>query len=64
MALIINLVIWIVLFTIVAYGLYWVCTKFGLPQPVMWLCGALLLIMILVFCAQQLGLPSLTLPRS
>jgi len=51
----ISLVIYIVIFAIVAYGLYWVCTKFQLPQPVMWICGALLIIVLLLFLAQQLG---------
>ena len=45
------------LFAIVAYGLYWVCTKFGLPQPVLWLCGAILLIILLLFVARQIGSP-------
>lgn len=53
----ISLIIWIVIFAIAAYGLYWVCTKFGLPAPVLWLCGALLLIIILVFLAKQIGVP-------
>ena len=55
MQVLISLLIWIVIFAIVAYGLYWVCTKFGLPQPVLWICGAILLIFILVFVAGQLG---------
>jgi Kef-type K+ transport system membrane component KefB len=42
MGLLINFLIYIVIFAIVAYGLYWICTKFGLPQPVLWLCGAIL----------------------
>ena len=53
----IMLIIWIVIFAIVAYGLYWVCTKFGLPQPVLWLCGAILLIVLLLFIARQVGSP-------
>lgn len=55
MQLLINLLIYIVIFAIVAYGLYWVCTKFGLPQPVLWIVGAILLIIILIFVAGQLG---------
>lgn len=51
----IQLIIYVVLFAIVGYGLWWVCVKFGLPQPVMWICGALLLIMILLFLGRQLG---------
>jgi len=51
----IQLLIYVVLFAIVGYGLWWVCTKFGLPAPVMWICGAILLIVILAFLAGQLG---------
>lgn len=51
----IQLLIWIVVFAIVAYGLYWICTKFNLPQPVLWICGAILLIIILIFVAEQVG---------
>jgi hypothetical protein len=50
----IHLLILVVIFAIVACGLYYVCVKFQLPQPVMWICGAILLILILVFVSQQL----------
>ena len=66
MQLLINLLIYIVIFAIVAYGLYWVCTKFGLPQPVLWIVGAILLIIILIFVANELGggqTGSLSFPR-
>lgn len=46
----------IVIFAVVGYGLtWWVCTKFALPQPVLWICGAILLIIILLFLSRQLG---------
>ncbi len=51
----IQLIIYVVIFAIVAYGLYMVCVKFALPQPVLWICGAILLIIILVFLSSQLG---------
>lgn len=51
----IQFLIYLVVFAIVAYGLYWVCVKFTLPQPVMWICGAILLIVLLVFIAGQFG---------
>lgn len=51
----IQLLIYLVVFAIVASGLYWVCVKFALPQPVLWICGAILLIIILVFVSGQLG---------
>ena len=51
----IQLLIYIVIFAVVGYGLWWVCVKFGLPQPVMWICGAVLLIIILLFVSRSLG---------
>ena len=51
----IQLLIYIVIFAVVGYGSWWVCTKFGLPQPVLWICGAILLIYILLFIARELG---------
>jgi len=51
----IQLLIYIVVFAIVAYGLYWICIKFALPQPVLWICGAILLIIILIFVSGRLG---------
>ena len=55
MAQLIQLLIYVVIFAMVAYGLYWICVKFALPQPVMWICGAILLIVVLLFLANQLG---------
>lgn len=51
----ISLLIALIIFCIVGYGLYWVCVKFQLPQPVMWICGAILLIIILLWVAGQIG---------
>jgi hypothetical protein len=51
----IQLLIYIVIFAIVAAGLYYVCKKFELPQPVLWICGAVLLIIVLIFIAGQVG---------
>lgn len=51
----IQLLIYIVIFAVVGWGLWWVCTNFGLPAPVMWICGAILLIIILLFISGQLG---------
>jgi hypothetical protein len=53
---IITLIFVILIFAIVAYGLHWVCVQFALPQPVLWICGTLLLIILLLFAARQLGL--------
>lgn len=51
----ISLLIMIVIFAVVAYGLWWVCTKFGLPQPVLWIVGVILIIFLLYFVAGQVG---------
>ncbi len=51
----IQLIIYIVVFAIVAYGLVWVCDSFGLPQPIKWICGAILLIAVLLFLGRELG---------
>jgi len=57
----IRLIIYIVVFAIIGYGAWWVCVKFAMPQPVFWLVGALLLICLLLFAGQQVGLGSHTL---
>ena len=59
----IALIVYVVIFAILGYGLWWVCTKFSLPQPVLWICGAILLITILMFARQQLGAGKFALPR-
>jgi hypothetical protein len=52
----ISVLIAIVIFCVVAYGLYWICTKFfaNFP-PALWICGVILLILILVFASSQFG---------
>lgn len=39
--------------------LIYVCVKFQLPQPVMWICGVLLLIVILLALSGQVVLPGI-----
>jgi hypothetical protein len=58
----IQLIIYVVIFAIVGYGLWWVCVKFSLPQPVLWICGAILLIVILLFVSRELGGGAALLP--
>lgn len=59
----IALLIDIVIFAVVAYGLYWVCTHF-FPTfpPALWICGAILLIVLLLFVSGQIGSGPLLLP--
>ena len=63
MQLLISLLIWAIVFGIIAFALVWVCDKFGLPQPVKWICGAILLVILLVFVAGQVGDVSPVFPR-
>jgi hypothetical protein len=51
----ISLLVMVLIFALVAYGLWWVCVKFGLPQPVLWIVGVILLIFLLYFIAGQIG---------
>ncbi len=48
----------IILFAIVAYGLLWVCSKF-FPEfpPARWICGGILLSIILILVAQRFNGP-------
>jgi len=50
----IQLIIYIIVFAVVGYGLWWVCVKFALPQPIVWIVGAILLIILLLFVSHQL----------
>ena len=51
----ISLLIFVLIFAVVAYGCWWVLTKFGAPQPIFWIVGVILLIFILYFLTGQLG---------
>jgi hypothetical protein len=52
----IALLIDILIFAVLAYALYWVCTHF-FPTfpPALWICGAILLIVLLLFVSGQIG---------
>lgn len=52
---IINLVIWILMFVLFAYGAKWACTEFSLAPPFLWICGVILLICILIFAAKLIN---------
>ena len=51
----IGLLVAVLIFAIVAYGLWWVCQKFAMPQPVLWICGGILLVFLLYYIAGQVG---------
>lgn len=52
----ITLLIYVLIFAIVAFGLKWVCDSFAMPPPVLWICGGILLIILLIFVAGRAGL--------
>jgi tellurite resistance protein TehA-like permease len=56
MQLLINVLIGIVIFAILGYGLYLICTKF-FPNfaPALWICGVILIIVLLVLLSTQMG---------
>ena len=60
METLVVLLVDIVIFALVAYALFWICTRF-FPnfQPALWVCGALLLLVLLFFVSGQLGGPLL-----
>jgi hypothetical protein len=54
----INLIIAVVFFAILAVSLLWLCGKFFPEFPMArWICGALLLILVLLFASGQIHLP-------
>jgi hypothetical protein len=54
----IQLIIIVVFFVVLALGLFWVCQKFFPEFPMArWICGALLLILILLFASGQVHMP-------
>ena len=52
----ITLLIFAVIFAAVAVGIHWIAVKYGAPQPIVWIVGAILIIFLLIFLLQQLGL--------
>ncbi len=55
----INLIVWVMIFALAGWAMYATCIKFELPKPVLWICGGILLIGILVFLGRVVdgGLP-------
>ena len=44
----ISILITALIFALAAYGVWWVCVHFQLPKPVLYACGAVLLIVLLI----------------
>jgi hypothetical protein len=56
MEALISFLVALLIFAILAWALYMVCTKFlaNFP-PALWICGAILLIIILIYAARTFG---------
>lgn len=52
MNLLIELIIVLVVLAVIGYAAWWICQKFQLPPPVLWVVGAFLLIALLIFAAR------------
>ena len=50
-----SLLIWIIVFAILAYVINWVCVRFDVPRPVFWLIGLILLLILLNRIAEISG---------
>lgn len=54
----ISLIVVVVIFAVVAWGAWRLCVMFAMPQPVLWIVGAILLIFLLYFISGQVGADS------
>lgn len=52
----VHLILMILLFAIVVWGLQYACTAFHMPTPVFWICGALVIIIALYWLSNEVGL--------
>ena len=52
----IALLIAAIVFCVIAYAMYWICAHF-FPhfEPALWICGAILLILLILFVSGQFG---------
>lgn len=50
-----NLLIWIIVFCILAYVVNWLCVKFDVPRPIFWLIGLILLLILISRVAEITG---------
>lgn len=52
----ITLIVIIVVFACVIWALNWACASFGMPPPVKWIIGAIIIIILLAFLLNVTGL--------
>ena len=55
--MLIELIVVLVILAVIGYAAHWVCQRFNLPPPVLWLVGAVLLVGLLIFAARLLQGP-------
>ncbi len=53
----IYLLVALVVLCCLGYALKWACDEFSMPMPVRWLCGLVMLIIIISFAASVAGHP-------
>lgn len=58
----IQFLVYVIIFAVIAWGLWAICTYFALPQPVLWIVGGILLIFLLFFISKQIGMGSVLPP--
>ena len=53
---ILGLILAVIIFAAICYGAWWLCVKFAMPRLVFWIVGGLLLLVLILYAAQQLGI--------
>jgi hypothetical protein len=51
-----QLMVALVIFSIVGVGLWFICKKFELPPPALWICGAVLILILFGYLIDKSGL--------
>lgn len=59
METLVSMLVVMIIFACIAYALWWICTRFALSPPVLWLVGGILLIFLLLYAARVLGVSSI-----
>lgn len=52
----ITLILLVVVFACVVWGLAWACAHFKMPTPVLWLVGSIVIIILILFLLKLTGL--------
>jgi hypothetical protein len=54
-ASLVMLMVWVLVFAVLAWLAFWICDKGGAPQPVRWIVMGVFLIILIVFLLQKSG---------